>query len=135
GVWRYEPLTERLSVLTSYSYSNPWGHVFDGWGQDFIADASSGNNFFALPISGHVDYPRKHPQMRVFTPVVRPTAGAESIRRRHLPDDAQGNFLVPNVIGFQGIKDYEVIFEGPGVTSREVDPLIYSTGVNVRPID
>ena len=135
GVWRYEPHTEKLSVLTSYSFSNPWGHVFDEWGQNFIADASSGNNFFGLPISGHIEYPDKHPQMRVFTPVVRPTAGAEIVSSRHFPDDIQGNFLVTNVIGFQGIKNHQIVPEGSGFTSREQAPLVTSRDINFRPIE
>jgi glucose/arabinose dehydrogenase/azurin len=135
GVWRYEPHTEKLSVLTSYSFSNPWGHVFDEWGQNFIADASSGNNFFGLPISGQVEYPRKHPQMRVFTPVVRPTAGAEIVRSRHFPEEIQGNFLVTNVIGFQGIKNHQIVPEGSGFSSREQAPLITSRDINFRPVE
>ncbi|HEX6068974.1 MAG TPA: PVC-type heme-binding CxxCH protein, partial [Longimicrobiaceae bacterium] len=135
GVWRYEPHTERLSVLTSYSFSNPWGHTFDAWGQNFIADASSGNNYFGLPISGHTEYPRKHPSMRVFTPVVRPTAGAEIVSSRHFPEEVQGNFLVTNVIGFQGIKNHQIVPEGSGFTSREMEPLLTSTDINFRPIE
>ena len=135
GVFRYEPHTEKLSVLTSYSFSNPWGHVFDGWGQNFIADASSGNNYFGLPISGHVEYPQKHPNMRVFTPVVRPTAGAEIVRSRHFPEEVQGNFLVTNTIGFQGIKNHQLVPEGSGFTSREAPPLLTSRDINFRPIE
>src|SRR5690606_23485108 len=122
-------------VLTSYSFANPWGHAFDRWGQNFIADASSGRNYFGLPISGHVDYPEKHPQMRVFTSVVRPTAGAEFVSSRQFPDSMQGNFLVTNTIGFQGIKNHKPEPEGSGFTSREVEPLLYSRDINFRPIE
>ncbi len=135
GVFRYEPYTEKLSVLTSYSFANPWGHTFDRWGQNYIADASNGNNYFGLPISGHLDYPNKHPQMRVFTSVVRPTAGAEFVSSRHFPDEMQGNFLVTNVIGFQGIKNHRPLAEGSGVTSQEVPPLITSRDINFRPVE
>ena len=135
GVFRYEPRTERLSVLTSYSFSNPWGHVFDRWGQNFIADASSGNNYFGLPISGHLEYPRKHPQMRVFTSVVRPTGGAEFVSSRHFPPETQGDFLITNVIGFQGIKSHRLLPEGSGFTSRETPPLLTSRDINFRPVE
>ncbi len=33
AVFRYEPTTEKLSVLVSYPYANPWGHCFDQWGR------------------------------------------------------------------------------------------------------
>jgi hypothetical protein len=39
--------------------------------------------------------------MKVFTTVVRPTAGCEIISSRHFPEEAQGNFLVNNSIGFR----------------------------------
>ncbi|HEX6985051.1 MAG TPA: PVC-type heme-binding CxxCH protein, partial [Planctomycetaceae bacterium] len=40
GVFRYEPRTEKLDVFVSYPFANPWGHCFDRWGQNFVADAS-----------------------------------------------------------------------------------------------
>ena len=62
GVWRYEPRTERFGVHASLAFANPWGHVFDRWGQDFIADASPGLQLTGpTPISGHVEFPDKHP--------------------------------------------------------------------------
>jgi glucose/arabinose dehydrogenase len=134
GIFRYEPHTERLSVFSSYPFSNPWGHVFDRWGQNFIADASNGANYFALPISGRVDYPDKHPMMEDFTARVRPTAGAEIVSSRHFPDEAQGNFLVSNVIGFHGVKNHRIWQEGSGFASEEAEPLLHSSDINFRPI-
>ena len=37
GIWVYNPVTEKLSVHASLAFSNPWGHCFDKWGQNFIA--------------------------------------------------------------------------------------------------
>ena len=45
---------------------------------------------------------------KVFTTVVRPTCGCELVSSRHFPPEAQGNFLVTNNIGFQGIKQHKV---------------------------
>ena len=61
GIWYYNPVTERLGVHASLAFSNPWGHVFDRWGQNFIGDASPGFSYWAAPITGHVAYPDKHP--------------------------------------------------------------------------
>jgi hypothetical protein len=61
GIWKYDPRTEKFGVHSTFSFSNPWGHVFDRWGQDFIADASPGFSYWAAPITGHLDYPMKHP--------------------------------------------------------------------------
>ncbi|MBW3629178.1 MAG: dehydrogenase [Gemmatimonadetes bacterium] len=136
ATFRYEPGTEKLSIHAAYPFVNAWGHVFDRWGQDFIADASDGSNYFALPITGRQDYPAKHLSLRSFTSTrVRPTGGAEILSSRHFPDDVQGNFLLTNVIGFQGIKSHRFIEEGSGFTTREAEPLLTSRDINFRPID
>ena len=65
---------------------------------------------------------------------VRPTANVEFVSSRHFPDEAQGNFLVTNTIGFQGIKQYTVREEGSGFVAVETEPLLMSTDPNFRPI-
>jgi azurin/glucose/arabinose dehydrogenase len=135
GVWRYEPRTEKLSVFVSYPFANPWGHVVDRWGQNFVSDASNGDNYYGTAFSGHVDYPRKQRAMQKWTlTTVRPTCGIEFVRSRHFPDAAQGNFLMNNVIGFQGIKQYRVQEEGSGFVAVEIEPLLQSSDPNFRPI-
>ncbi len=135
GVFRYKPRRFRLEVFVSYPFANPWGHVFDRWGQNFIADASGGANYFGTAITGHVDYPNKHASMKVFTSRVRPTAGCEIVASRHFPPEAQGVFLINNCIGFQGIKQHRIIEEGSGFTSKELEPLLESMDINFRPVD
>ncbi|MEK7795610.1 MAG: c-type cytochrome, partial [Candidatus Hydrogenedentota bacterium] len=135
GVFRYVPDRFHLEVFVSYPFANPWGHVFDKWGQNFIADASGGSNYFGTAITGYAPYLEKRSGMKVFTTVVRPTAGCEIVSSRHFPDEAQGNFLVNNTIGFQGIKQHRVIEEGSGFTSEEIEPLLYSSDINFRPVD
>ncbi len=135
GVWRYEPRTEKLDVFVSYPFANPWGHVIDTWGQNFISDASNGYNYWGTAFSGHVDYPRKQKPMQEWTLTrVRPTSGSEFVKSRHFPESAQGNFLYNNVIGFQGIKQYRTVEEGSGFVGIEVEPLLQSTDANFRPV-
>jgi lysophospholipase L1-like esterase/azurin len=134
--YRYEPRTARLSAYVSYPYYNPWGNVFDRWGNHLLADASDGSNYFAPPLTGQVTYPTKHPRTNGFTETrVRPTAGIELVSSRHFPDSAQGNFLVNNTIGFQGTKQYRIGPAGSGIVGREVAPLLQSTDPSFRPID
>ena len=136
AVFRYEPTTEKLGVLVSYRFANPWGHCFDQWGQNFIADASGGANYFAAAFSGRVEHPNKHPRMKEFTPTkVRPTSGCEIVNSSQFPDEAQGNFLLNNTIGFHGIKQHRIIDDGSGFTAQEVEPLLQSSDINFRPVD
>lgn len=136
GVYRFQPNSGKIDVSVSYSFANPWGEVFDRWGQNFLADASGGSNYFALPIMGRVEHPRKHPGMKEFTLTkVRPTCGCEIVSSRNFPEDMQGNYLVNNCIGFQGIKNYKVEEDGSGFVGREIEPLLFSTDPNFRPVD
>lgn len=135
GVFRYEPRSHRLERYVSYRFANPWGHEFDRWGQNFISDASNGNNYFGLPLTGYLPYPEKHPRMKVFTTIVRPTAGSEFVSSRHFPEEAQGDFLYNNTIGFHGIKQHRVHPEGSGFAGEEIEPLLTSTDINFRPVD
>jgi glucose/arabinose dehydrogenase/plastocyanin len=135
GVWRYEPRTEKLDVFVSYPFANPWGHVIDRWGQNFVSDASNGYNYWGTAFSGHVNYPQKQRSMQEWTLTrVRPTSGSEFVSSRHFPESAQGNFLYNNVIGFQGIKQFKTIEEGSGFVGIEVEPLLQSTDPNFRPV-
>ncbi len=136
GVFRYEPRSEKLDVFVSYGFANPWGHTFDRWGQNFVADASGGANYFGTAFSGDVDYPRKHPGMKQFLKMQwRPTAGCETVSSRNFPANWQGNYLLNNCIGFQGTLNYKVTDEGSGFHGDPLEPLLKSEDPNYRPVD
>jgi putative heme-binding domain-containing protein len=136
GVYRYEPRTQKFDAYVSYGFANPHGHVFDHWGQDFVYDGTGANPYHGALFSGHVDYPRKHagpPQ--VYQQRTRPCPGVEILSSRHFPEASQGNLLVANVIGFQGILQYKVEDKGASFTANELEPLVYSKDPNFRPSD
>ncbi|QDU45553.1 HEAT repeat protein [Symmachiella dynata] len=136
GVYRYEPKTEKLDVFVSYGFANPWGHTFDGWGQNFVADASGGANYYGTAFSGQVDYPHKHGKMKqFFTKQWRPTSGCEFVSSSNFPDDAQGNYLLNNCIGFHGVLQYRMKDDGSGFAADPVQPLLQSSDQNFRPVD
>ncbi len=154
GIWRYDPRTEKFSVHVSLAFANPWGHVFDRWGQDFIGDASPGFGYWAAPISGHIEYPAKHPggsqHKRVastsggdpnynfptfYAKRTRPLAGCEILTSRHFPPEVQGNWLVTNCIGDRAVLNHEVREDGSGFTGKEVEPIISCDDGNFRPVD
>ncbi len=136
SVFRYEPRQEKVDIFVSYGFANPWGHVFDHWGQDFVADASGGANYFAAAFSGDVDYPRKHPGLQQFLEKQwRPTCGCEIVSSRHFPDEMQGDYLLNNCIGFQGVLQYRFRDDGSGFVAEPVEPLLRSSDPNFRPVD
>ena len=153
GVWRYDPRTEQLEVHASLAFANPWGHVFDGWGQNFICDASSGYNYWGVTISGEVNYPDKHPggalargldnpgskinrePPHFIVKRTRPSSGCEIVSSRHFPAEAQGNFLINNVIGDRSVLQHTMADAQSGFQGKEITPLVYCEDGNFRPID
>ena len=145
GVYRYDATTQNFETFVSYNFANPWGHVFNAWGQNFVADASGGRNYFgtafsgkASPFTGQPDFgPFKYTyrsQMKQFiVKRVRPTAGCEFVSSRHFPPSAQGNFLLNNVIGFQGILQHRVKEEGSGFVGTEIEPMLFSSDRKLSP--
>ena len=156
GIWKYNPRTERVDVHSSFAFANPWGYCYDQWGQDFIGDASPGNAYWAAPITGHVEYPNKHPggsqhgrvaalaggdpkyKFPTFYPKrIRPLAGCAIVSSRHFPPEMQGNFLVTNVIGERAILNHKITAaeDGSGFVGEEVETLLSCRDGNFRPVD
>ena len=156
GVWRYDPRTQHFTTHVSLPISNPWGHVYDRWGQDFISDASSGDNYWAAPISGRVEYPAKHaggsfndsvnnfkdPALRgrdvcqkFIDKRTRPSAGNEIVSSRHFKPEDQGDFLLCNVIGDRSILQHSMQETDSGFKGTEKTPLAFCEDGNFRPID
>ena len=136
AVYRYEPRTQKFDVFASYGFANPHGHVFDRWGQDFVTDGTGSEQYLGASFSGRVNFPRKHPRApRVFPQRTRPCPGTAILSSGHFPPENQGNWLVGNVIGFQGILQYKFEDNDSGFTAREVEPIVFSSDPNFRPTD
>lgn len=134
--FRYEPRTQKFEVYVAYGFANPHGHVFDRWGQDFLTDGTGAVNYFAAAFSGRLDFPRKHAGMNpFFKQRTRPCPATEILSSRHFPEDMQESYLIANVIGFQGIMNYRLIEKGSGFEAEEIEPIVFSSDPNFRPVD
>ena len=137
GLFRFEPKSLKFDVFVSYGFANPWGHYFDRWGQNLVADASGGANYYGTAFSGQVDYPSKHGKLEQFLKFQwRPTSGCELVSSRNFPEETQGDYLLNNVIGFQGVLQYRMKEDGSGFHADPVTPsLLRSSDPNFRPVD
>ncbi len=136
GVYRYEPRTQKFDVYVTTGFANPHGHVFDSWGRDIVVDGTGAQPYHGALFSGHLDFPQKHPKPpQVYQQRTRPCPGMEYLYSRHFPDDFQGNLLVANVIGFQGILRYKIEENESSLKGTELEPLLSSTDPNFRPVD
>ena len=137
GVFRFEPRTFKFEVFIPMNFPNPHGHVFDQWGRDIVFDATGGQPYYGPSFSTKKYYPAMESTAapKPGTVRVRPVGGTEILSSRHFPDAMQGNLLVLNNIGFQGVLSYRLSEDGAGLKSEEVDPVLQSADGSFRPVD
>ena len=129
--------TQKFDVYVTYGFANPHGHVFDRWGQDIVVDGTGANPYHGDPLLRPPRLSRRStPQPpQVYQQRTRPCPGVEILSSRHFPEENQGNLLVANVIGFQGILQYKIEDKGASFAGTEVEPIVSSTDPNFRPSD
>jgi putative heme-binding domain-containing protein len=132
--YKLDPKTLKLALHVSPCFANPWMFTTNEWGQEFVGDGTGARQYWASPISG-APFPGRKTAKVFIDPGFRPGIGSEFIASRQFPDEAQGNYLQANVIGFQGIGQFKVREEGSGYAAQKIEPLIESTDVNFRPAD
>ncbi len=138
GFYRYNPVRGRLERTAQISIPNPWGIIFDEWGQPIFAHTSGPQVRWMLPSTIKPVYGVQAPMADdLIEPAhrVRPTSGLEIVSSRHFPDEMQGDLLINNTIGFLGMKQHELFDNGTGFGTRWRQDLVTSTDPNFRPVD
>lgn len=138
GFFRYSPQRGQLERTIQMSIPNPWGFVFDQWGQDFFLHTSGTSMNWGLPVSVKPTFGSKTPSTPDLVPKghqVRPTSGLEIVSSRHFPDEVQGDLIYCNAIGFLGIKQVQVEDNGTGWKTAHRHNLLQSSDGNFRPAD
>ena len=138
GFYRYSPQRHHLERVAQLAIPNPWGIAFDEWGQDIFAETSGPDVRWMMPgevkprygVSTHKSFNLIEDKHRV-----RPTSGLEFVSSRHFPDEAQGDFLINNTIGFLGTKQHTMKDDSTGYASHHVQDLVTSDDKNFRPVD
>jgi mono/diheme cytochrome c family protein/glucose/arabinose dehydrogenase/lysophospholipase L1-like esterase len=138
GFYRYSPQRMQLERTAQLSIPNPWGVIFDKWGQDFFLHTSGPSMNWMLPVSVKSTYGSKTPSTPDLVPKgqsVRPTSGLEVVSSRHFPDEVQGDLILANAIGFLGIKQHQIEDSGTGWKTTFRHDLLTSKDGNFRPAD
>jgi glucose/arabinose dehydrogenase len=137
GVYRFEPRTWKFETYIPFNFPNPHGHVFDQWSRDIVFDATGGQPYYGPSFSTKKYYPAMETKAAPKPGDVRtrPVGGAELLSSRHFPETMQGNMVVLNTIGFQGVLNYSLTEDGAGLKSTEVEPILSSSDKNFRPVD
>ncbi len=137
AVFRYEPRAQKFDVYVTYGFANPHGHAFDAWGQDIVVDGTGAVPYHAPLFSSYLEFPNKHGGTpSVYKQRTRPCPAIEYLSSGHFPPEVQGNLLVGNVIGFQGILSYKVHDQDSSLGATEdPEPILFSSDPNFRPVD
>ncbi|HSJ03350.1 MAG TPA: PVC-type heme-binding CxxCH protein, partial [Verrucomicrobium sp.] len=105
AMYRFDPrrFTIAMHALNS---PNPHGIAFDNWGYQYATDGTGGRAYQVRPEgNGFKMY-------ELLKKEVRPVTASEVVSSTNFPDDMQGDFLICNVIGFLGIKHYDLARNG-----------------------
>ncbi|MEE2947654.1 MAG: PVC-type heme-binding CxxCH protein [Verrucomicrobiota bacterium] len=131
GVYRLRPRRLHLDGLLDdfMGPGNPWGVVFDEWGQSLVVDGAGGVSYLT-PAS----IPAKH-RLRLDR-IGNPGGycGVEMINGRHLPESMQGQFVL-NDFKSNTVKRFALIPDGSGFKLDWKEPVLKSSHRNFRPVD
>ncbi|PQO44194.1 PVC-type heme-binding CxxCH protein [Blastopirellula marina] len=127
GVHRFNPRTYEMEFHYPIG-PNPHGDVFDKWGYQFANDGTSGTG-------SYVNIGKGQGNKQWFKKRVRPVAATGILNSSHFPEKFQNNFLICNCIGFLGVLQHEVKYNGADITAEEIEPILVSSDPNFRPSD
>ena len=134
GMWHYRPETRRSEVFMK-GLVNPWGHVFDEWGQSFMTDGAGGQGInFVFPRSVFVASPGARRRVQGLNPGQPKLCGLEILSGSHVPDEWRGALASPDFRGHR-IKTYRLTDKGSAYQSRVGKDLVASKHGAFRPID
>ncbi len=135
GIWQYRPETGRLEIFTM-GQINPWGHIFDKWGQSFTTDGAYGEGInYAFPGATYRCLPDQRPRiLKGLNPGQPKHCGLEIISGRHFPEDWQGDLITNDFRGHR-VNRFKVSDQGSGFASRQMEDVLVSNHGSFRPVD
>ena len=127
GVYRFDPRTFEVGFHFPIG-PNPHGDVFDSWGFQFVNDGTGGTG-------SYVNLGKGIGNKKWFRKRVRPVAATGILSSSHFPERNNENFLICNTIGFLGVLQHQVKYDGADITATEIEPILVTTDQNFRPTD
>lgn len=128
GVYQYNPRTQELRIFANVGVGNPWGHVFDRWGQSFLVD--NPRVIYLTPGSGNGDRKIRLPNLMSS----EKQCGGDVITGTHFPGEMRGQMLTCRFKS-RKIIPYEFTEAGSGFSATIHAPLVASSHPNFRPVD
>ncbi len=101
AMYRFDPRRFTISKHADNS-PNPHGISFDYWGYHYATDGTGGHAYQVRPERNGF---KMHELLKK---EVRPVTSSNVVSSQHFPAEMQGDFLICNVIGFLGVKQYHL---------------------------
>ncbi|WP_081891714.1 PVC-type heme-binding CxxCH protein [Verrucomicrobium sp. BvORR106] len=101
AMYRFDPRRFTISKHADNS-PNPHGTSFDYWGYQYATDGTGGRAYQVRPEGSSFK------MYELLKKEVRPVTASEVVSSQHFPAEMQGDFLICNVIGFLGVKQYHL---------------------------
>jgi len=132
GAWRFRPSTLELDSFFHESNGplNPWGIVFDYWGQPLLVDGCCIGIFYLLPVMVENKPVEKYQELWKGKKI----CGVDLVSGRHYPDDEQG-IMVGGTFFNNSVSRWRITEDGSGFAARELPPLIETTNRSFRVVD
>lgn len=128
GVYQFNPRTGELNVFVKGTGGNPWGHVFDKWGQSFMVN--NPRIMYLTPGTGAFKEASRIPPLIA----TEKQCGGDLVTGTHMPTELQGQLLTCRFKS-RAIIRYEFIEDGAGYAANVLEPLMTSKHPNFRPVD
>lgn len=128
GVYQYHPRSQELRMFCRGTGGNPWGHVFDRWGQSFMVN--NPRIMYLSPATGNSGEAIRVPPL-IST---EKQCGGDLATGSHVGDDIRGQLLTGRFKSRTVVR-YELIENGAGFSAKVLEPLISSRHPNFRPVD
>lgn len=134
GVWHFRPETQRAEIL-SKGLINPWGFIFDEYGQTFATDGAGGHGINDIfPRSVFRTSPGAQRIVDGLNPGQPKLCGLEVLSGSHLPEKYRGLLIAPDFRGHR-INSYRLSPDGGAFISTRIDDFLSSSHRAFRPID
>ncbi|HZK81423.1 MAG TPA: PVC-type heme-binding CxxCH protein, partial [Humisphaera sp.] len=134
GVWRYRPRNGRLDPFLGWDRGpqNPWGIVFDDWGQPIMTAGNGQGIYYLLPAmirTLHFLDPRQISDLRNIK-----YCGVDIIGTKAMPTSAQGLMVCGSILN-NSVYWFKLNDDGSGFHAKDLPPLIVSSHPSFRPVD
>ncbi len=134
GIWRFHPASQKLEIVCK-GFVNPWGHVFDPWGQSFATDGAYGEGInYVFPGSVFVTAPGFDRFVSGLNPGSPKHCGLEILSGSHIPPEWRGQ-MIANDFRSHRVCRFQVSRTANGYVSQQQPEMIVSDHVAFRPID